>query len=742
MSDQPSLFEDENAVVSAAQQNPLDPAFARMGLGSASTVKRQPAYQIVGDTKIPVSKSRGKMWKHRKEAATKNMSEIKKAWDEAKAYYDQDQSAMRNASEAQQGNATRYATRRLNDTLSITENIVYSNVRGIVPNLYAKNPIMSATAQPQRMMQSGDGSSKDQTVNEQRARALAKLVTLLFSMRTKPGVNLKPLAKKAITLSLLTNLTWFETGYTVKAESSEEAYKDLSVLSERFAAAKTTEELEEIEGQLLALEDSVEFLSPSGPWVRLHEADCVLIDGDAEDLWLSDAKWVMIKGMVPTNFLRAVYGRKSGKLDDEGWKSIYEPTHVLTGDPDTDQESYSIFNGQEGSAFGYGADDQTNYDKAKRTEVWYVWDRATRRMEMYNSKDWTWPIWVWDDPLKLDTFFPLTPLFFHESPSNRYAKGPVSYYLSQQDQINKINDEANRALNWARRNIFYDKSTVDRTDVEKILKGDQDTITGIKVPDGKTGKDMIFSIPPPSTNFANLFEKGPIYAAIDRIDATNEAQRGGQFKTNTTNKAIDYYATMGTSRNDERLDAVEDAIGDVGWKIAQLCLQHMTAEQVTLMINMDVAPFWKPINPLTDFDAMSITCVGGSSQKMTDSAKKQQALEIAQILSQMSKTAPGQVLKKVLELFSTTFDTMTFTKEDWDEILAELQAQTAAPSGVPGAESEASNTSQDPRQMILMVTKALSALPPDALQMIGTALAQGVPPEQIAQTILQPSQPQ
>jgi len=65
MSDQPSLFEDENAVVSAAQQNPLDPAFARMGLGSASTVKRQPAYQIVGDTKIPVSKSRGKMWKHR-----------------------------------------------------------------------------------------------------------------------------------------------------------------------------------------------------------------------------------------------------------------------------------------------------------------------------------------------------------------------------------------------------------------------------------------------------------------------------------------------------------------------------------------------------------------------------------------------------------------------------------------------------------------------------------------------------
>ena len=93
------------------------------------------------------------------------------------------------------------------------------------------------------------------------------------------------------------------------------------------------------------------------------------------------------------------------------------------------------------------------------TKVWYVWDKVTRRLEMYADNDWKWPIWVWDDPYGLQGFFPLTPMWFHENPVAMYAKGEVSYYLDQQDQINEINDEKRRALLWARRNIFYNPET-------------------------------------------------------------------------------------------------------------------------------------------------------------------------------------------------------------------------------------------------------------------------------------------
>jgi len=732
---------------------PLDKAFQTMGFDGASNKPAQPVYQMVGDTKIPVSKMRGKLWKHRKRIAEKAMEDVKGAWEEAKAYYDQDQSSMREGSS--RNSSARYSGRRLTDSAMMTENIVYSNIRGIVPNLYAKNPVLTATAQPDRRPRTSDAEKgEDNNSNEQRARAVAKLVNVLFAMKSKPGVHLKPLAKRAITLALLTNLAWFETGYTIKGESSEEAYKQLEALSKEFAVAKSQTEIEEIEGKLLALEEKIEFLLPGGPWVRLHDPSCVLVDTDAEDfLWLTDANWIMIKGMLPTAYVRAMYAKKLGKGDDGEWRSIYAPTHIVTGDSAADTEAYSIFDNSDSTSYGYGSD-KDSFEKAKRTEVWYVWDRATRRVEMYNAKDWTWPIWVWDDPLKLDTFFPVTPLFFHESPNNKYAKGPVSYYLSQQDELNAVNDEMARARQWARRNIFYNANLMDRVDAEKILTGAKDTITGLKVPDGMNPKDMVFSLTPPSMQFMQLFDKGPIYSAIDRIDATNEAQRGGQFKTNTTNKAVDYYATMGNSRNDERLDAVEDAIGDVGWKIAQLCLQFMKADQVTQMINMDVTEFWKAINPLTDFDAKSIMCVGGSSQKLTGAAKKQEALEIAQILSQLSKTAPGQVLKAVLDLFSTTFDSVVFTKEDWEaieeEIVAQGQGQGAGPadpgdSGSPVPTSGAPDASMgagNPQQIILLVTKALSQLPPEALKTIGAALAQGVPPEQIAQSILSPQQPQ
>ena len=44
---------------------------------------------------------------------------------------------------------------------------------------------------------------------------------------------------------------------------------------------------------------------------------------------------------------------------------------------------------------------RSQYDKACYTKVWYVWDKVTRRLEMYADNDWKWPIWVWDDPYQL-----------------------------------------------------------------------------------------------------------------------------------------------------------------------------------------------------------------------------------------------------------------------------------------------------------------------------------------------------
>lgn len=737
-----------------APEDPLGEALRRGGIEDEAIVEEVgPVYKVRGDSKIAVSKHRGKGWKARRDSARKSMSDLISAWDEAIRYYNHDQQGHRDGTDSADYSGNRFTARRLNEKHSITENIVYSNVNAQIPELYAKNPEISVTAGP-------NTDEEEWEQHSQFARALEKLVNVLFSMRLRPGVNMKPKAKRAIVVALLTNRCWFESGYVNKDMSSDSAQSDLIRLSQELVEAKDEQRIREIEGELFALEERVEFLQPSGPTVHLRLPHQVIVDPDHNDPWLTDANWVMVEDMLPTDYINAVYGRRQAEMDGEQVgdrgkvMSIYEPTHVLDGGGDGESDTFSLFDDTRNDYSAYGFTDKETFNKAKRTKVWRVWDKVTRRLELYSDKDWSWPIWVWDDPYQLDTFFPLTPLWFHENPVGVYAKGEVSFYLDQQDVLNEINDEQRRSLLWARRNLFFDETVVTSAEVEKILSGGGPTATGLKVPEGKDPTKLVFTLTPPSMNWQGLFDKRPIYDAIDRISASNDVMRGEQFKTNTTNRAIDYYSTLGNMRMDERLDAVEDAIGDVGWKLAQLCLRFMPADVVTQLIGMDVTAMWTPLDNMKDYGRFNMTIVGGSTQKLTGAAKKQHAVQVGQVLSQFARAAPLSVLKTTLRMFSRAFDDVIIREEDWDAIAMEVAGMAGgAPQagGVPGGGGGSSGMGgpgvpggggAGPEQMVAQVVQLFEQMPPQLQQAIGLMLARGVPPAAIAQHLMQQMQGQ
>src|SRR5690606_28491870 len=103
------------------------------------------------------------------------------------------------------------------------------------------------------------------------------------SMKAAPGVNLKPKAKRAVVMCALTNSAYLEIGYTFKGQSNEQALNDLLGLSKSLEKAKTPKEIEEIEGQLMALENRIEMLQPEGPWVKFRRPHQVLRDTDNDD---------------------------------------------------------------------------------------------------------------------------------------------------------------------------------------------------------------------------------------------------------------------------------------------------------------------------------------------------------------------------------------------------------------------------------------------------------------------------
>lgn len=755
--------DDEPMNLDSTSVDPMDSALERAGIPTEVEPEPSAVYKVMADSKIAVSSQRGKLWKSRKRSTQKLMKDMIDAWDEAIRYYNHDQGSHRDGTDPDTA-GNRSVARRLNDKMSATENIVYSNVNAQVPELYAKNPNITVT--------SGISSDDDKWSEiSPKARAIEKLVNVLFNMKTAPGINLKAKAKRNIVVALLTNRAYFEIGYTAKDDSSDQALADLQKLSDAITKAKTVEDIRDAEGALRALEEKVSFLQPSGPHLHIRLPHQVLIDPDAQDPWLSDAQWVMIEDMMPTEYINAMFGQAQDPTnpDNETIVSIYEPTHILDAadGTDGDDDTFSVFN-EKKDYNAYGFDNQDSFNKAKRTKVWRVWDRTTRRLELYSDKDWKWPIWVWDDPYSLDGFFPLTPLWFHENPVAMFAKGEVSYYLDQQDQINEINDEKRRALMWARRNIFYDKNKVQKDEIEKILHGPDATATGLDVPDGSKPGDLIFSIAPPSINFTQLFDKKDLYAAIDRIAATNDMMRGEQFKTNTTNKAIDYYSTQGNMRMDERLDAIEDSVGDVGWKLAQLCMRFMSAETVQQIIGIDVSQFWAPLDTITDMNSMSMSVVGGSTQKLSNQGKKQEAVQVGQILSQFSRAAPGSVLKVTLRLFADAFDDMEIREEDWDAIAKEaaavVQQGAPQPTGGPGsaqgpggAPPGGPQPGQGPPQgpqggpmapdgggggggdpasaAVMQVMQALAGMPPQMTKALGMLLSKGVPPQVIAEQL-------
>ena len=678
--------------------------------------KREPAYRVVGDSKIPVSKATGKMWKSRVSQAKSHTEDVREAWSEAIRYFENDQLEHRVRQQYASGNTL--GNQKLNSNITETENVVFANVTTMVPALYSRNPEAEVTSNV-------ESKKRLATITE-------RLVNVLGGRKASPGINLKPKAKRSVVTCLLTNRAWIKIGWTAKQESSEQALEDLAKLAKQLEKAKDTKKIIEVEGKIQALEESIDILQPSGPFVKVKSPFEIHVDPSAKEIDLSDANWLIEEDILPTEFILAKYAKRKGKSNE--FRSIYAPTHIMkvslgeqNDDDNNSADNFSIFEEGKDTAKSFGFNDEVAFEKAKMTKVFKVYDKVTRRVLMFNSKDWTWPIWVWDDPDRLDTFYPFYPLTFFESPNGPLTKGEVSYYLDQQDAINEITDETRRARRWGRRNIFYNSNVLSQEDATMVLNGDDGTARGLNVPVETKLADVIGSIPPPSVQFDKLFDKENYYRAIDRISSVGTVLRGEQFKTNTNQAAVQANSQAANMRVDEKGDQIEDWIGAIYWGIAQLCLQYMPVEQVVELVGEEAQEVWENLSP-EEINSLSLIVLGGTTKKPTSAAKKEEALEFGQVLGQFVNAAPGPVLKVMLQVMEKAFDEVTMREEDWTELIKSIEQQAG------GDQQQQQQQGQDvagasPEQLQEM----LAQLPPEVKQQVQSAIQSGVSPQKALQ---------
>lgn len=680
----------------------------------AAVPKYEKSYKIVGEARVPVSRKHGTLWKHRKEAALHGREELVTAWDEAIRYYLNDQSGHRDANGHGSGNMA--FARRINAMHSETENIVFATVNATVPAIYAKNPTVEFTS----------------SVDKANATMFEKLINRLAEMETAPGFHAKPKLKQAVVLASLTNCAWIEEGYTRKEESSELMFEEVRRISGELAEAKEEKEIERLEGELMAIEETFDVVRPEGLFLRLLNPKDVLVDPESCDPHVNDANWLMVRVFLPTEYVRAKFAQE--KNGEE--RSIYKSSHVLRLDK-KDADDLSSFKAiKDSTEYGdNGYSDQYAFDKSGRTECWYVWDKVTRRVLLYREEDWTWPLWVWDDPYGLPRFFPYRKLFFHMPPSGRDAKGEVTYYLDQQDAINEINDEFRRARQQVKRNVLFDKNSgLSREDVENVLKGDDGTARGVDIPEGKKMEDLFFSPTPKVMQFRDLFVIDSKLQAIDRITGMSEVMRGSQFKTNTTNQAIQYYSSVSGMRIDEKIDTMEDFIGGIYLDCVMLCAKFMSREMVSMIVGEEMSRGWANIEPRDFLMKFSMTTVGGSTTKPTSDNKKKEAVQVVQGLGQFASATP-QALVFALRVIENAFENFHMSPEDWKVLRESVEkrmsggrgdAPAAPPGGVPSQPAPTGGGAPPGVDLEAVMAR----LPPEVQEMVQQMVAQGVPPEE------------
>ena len=682
--------------------------------------KDVPMYQVYEDSKIPVTKAYGSLWRTMIDSALKANELVHDAWEQCFAYYNNHQVKL---SESSKGTFSRG---------DVTENIVYSNVNVMLPAVYGRDPDIAVNT-----------TDKE---DEKFAECAHSLLNAL--LKGKNLLNCKPKVKKAVGVALMTNFGVLKLDYVLKNDSQDVALKDLMDITKEIEKAKNPKALENAYGKLAAIESVVNVFEPGGPKLKNVMAKNLVVDPIAEMPDGTDAGWMAERCYIPTNFLKHKFTRK--EKDSNCWYYIFKPSHkavFTSGSGNTKDDAYGLVLETLSGDTSYQENEEVSgYRTLYYTECWLVWDKATRRTALFAADDWTYPLWIWDNYTKTTRFFPYFIIGFGLSTGQTTTVGEVSYYLDQQDEINQINRQVSRIRNSIFNFFFYNSHKITQADAELLMQAikrgfvDEQSVVGVKVPEGAKISDVFEALVPPSLNYEALFNKEPTINSINRISNTSDAIRGVQFKTNTNEASVQSYQDAARMSVGAKIEVVEDVMSDLCKALLEQCVQNMTKEEVEGLIGAKLSEPWVNMS-LADFNKkFALDMVPGTSEKPNSVFKKKEAIQVAQAIGQFASAAPMTSMKVALRVLEQAFTEVVIKPEDWDLMEKEMEMNMARgnSSGAPAPPQPGQNgpppgggapTGGAPGA----IPPELANLPPEVKAKVEQMHAQGAPPEAIAQ---------
>lgn len=619
-------------------------------------------YAMAKGMSVPVPKKMGSWWKQKINDALSAYEMERQKWDCAFRQY----RMCGRESNWQDGNGYTYNYHFENDT---DENIIRTNVKALMRTTYMQNPDLEFT-----------GTTED----DKFADCLEYIIRFMLNKKTHPGINAKPYIMRWLLHGQLTNFGVLKLEFQAKEGSLEDALTSLTDLEKKLETAKSKDEIDELMAKLQLLYEKMPLLRKKGMFLGNPLPQKLIVDPDCTMADLSDANWVAEEVELDRDYINQNFYEKVG----EEYKLRSHPEYtkqVSQGDGESVQQQVidTVMNDK--------SDERRRVIDKNKVRCYYIWDKVTRRIYLWSDEDWKWPLWVYEDQLKLSRFFQHFIINFTDDIDGIIQPGEVSFYIGQVNTINRINAKAQEIRNSVFGALLYDKSSADKEEVEKLVEHLRNPTRvkafGIAKSNGENKKmsEMVEAFAPPAMQYEQLFNTQNLRTQIQKMLGLADVDQGETFKANTTNDAVMYMQQNRQANVGNITDRIEEVLEEVGWAMSEILVSKYTKDDITELVGGDYAQDFTPMTVQEFNQKYRMTIAAGSIQKPDSEFKKQEALQVAQAVGQVGKGAPGTSLKLIIKLFQKAFSSFVVTKKDFEELTAESQANMTRGVSTNGA---------------------------------------------------------
>lgn len=416
-----------------------------------------------------------------------------------------------------------------------TDNIIFSNIKTILPSINFRNPKVFVKPIKKPFNIEIEGVAEGGLFDTISASTILEIVLNYYYKK----LSLKREVDKALLDALIGPWGLVRLGYTIETEK---------IGDENEKSKKN---------KLLEVNELIKSEAPFA--MRISPKD-FLTDANGKDSHLTDAEWVAFKWVR--------------RLEDVQDDPNFINTDKLKTNVTTQDNKDGVNKGVQTSE-----NHTSSEDDFQRVEGWQIWDRKKDKV-IDIVLEHNQPLRVRDRwPLFFDGGFPVETLYFNENPDELYPISDVGIILDSQDELNLIREnKLSHIRKISQRRYIVLKGTLDSDNLRKLENGGDGTIIEASDESRASAENAIVPIQDAPISFDLSLVERDLKNSIREESGIAQFEKGvaQKFETATEPALISQGVTL---RRDERGAVVEEFIERILRKLAMILQQTMGKEE-------------------------------------------------------------------------------------------------------------------------------------------------------------------